>query len=127
MPPPKQKPMTASDASGARRLSSSSPARRSAMRRSLGCRAEGRRGVALARQARRAALRGEQVDGERGVAVGGEAGRDRADVLGEATVLVDHEHGASWRLGRRQHADQLTVGTGEADLLADGRRPGTCR
>ena len=93
MPPPKQNPITASFTPGARRCSSSSPARRSAIMRSGGACAERRRGVPVGRHRRRAAFLGQQVDRERGVAVGGQTWRDRADVRGQPAVLVDHEHG----------------------------------
>ena len=89
--------MVASLAPGARRRSSSSPARRSAIIRSAGALPESRGRVALRRQARRAALLGEQVDGQRGVAVGGEARRDRADVRRQPAVLVDHQHRTTGR------------------------------
>ena len=38
---------------------------------------------------------GDPVDGERGVAAAREPARDRPDVIGEAAVLVDHEHAAA--------------------------------
>ena len=83
--------------------------------------AERRGGIALRRQARRAALLGQQVDGQGGVPVGGEAGWDGADVRGQPTVLVDHHHRTMGRVGLRDDTDQLAVGTAEADLLPVGR------
>ena len=85
--------------------------------------AQRRGGVTLARQAGGAALVGQQVDRQRRVPVGGQARRDRADVRGESAVLVDHEHGARGRRGRREHPEQLTVRSGEADLLTGRPAP----
>ena len=64
MPPPKQKPITASSASGARRASSSRPARRSPTSRSVGRGGERSGGVTLARRLA-VALGGQQVDRQR--------------------------------------------------------------
>ena len=116
---------SASFAPGARRPSSSSPARRSAIIRSRGALPS----AAVASPSvgrRRAAFLRQQVDGKRRVAVGGEARRDRADVRGQSAVLVDDEHRTERRVGLRDDADQLAVGTTETDLLP-GRRRGGCR
>jgi hypothetical protein len=85
-------------------------------------------GLRVAAERGGAALLGEQVDRERGVAVGREPGRDRADVVGEATVLVDHEHRALGARRRGPGALQLAVRPREPDGLARaGRRGGRGR
>ncbi len=90
MPPPKQKPITAelrrrARAAGARRA----PARRSAIIRSAGALPRAAVASPSDGEARRAALLGEQVDGQRGVPIRREPRRDRADVRCQAAVLVD--------------------------------------
>ena len=61
------------------------------------------------------ALLRQQVDRERREPVGGEARGDRADVVGQAAVLVDHEHRALRLLRRRPRALQLPVRSVEAN------------
>ena len=82
--------------------------------------AERRVRVALARQARGAALLGEQVDRQRAVAVGGEPRRDRADVRRQPPVLVDDEDSALGRVGRRVDADEVALGPGKVISSASG-------
>ena len=65
-----------------------------------------------------AAFLGEEVDGEGGVAVGGEPGRDRSDVVVEPAVLVDHEHRALGRGGRGEETLELDGRAGEGDRFA---------
>ena len=87
---------------------------------------QGRRHVAGVAECRRSALLGQQVDGERRVAVAGEARRHRPDVVGQAAVLVDDQHRAD-RLGRRgEEALELAPRAGEPDRRA-GRRCGQAR
>ena len=75
----------------------------------------------------RPSLLGEQVDGERGVAVGGEPRRDRTDVGGETAVLVDHEDRPARIRRGGEHTDQLAAWPGEADLLGDRAGSGASR
>ena len=122
MPPPKQKPIMPIFWSGTRRCSSSIAERMSAISRSTGARAERADRLRVATEGLGAALCGQEVDGERGVPVGGEARRDRADVIGEPAVLVDHEH-RTFRLRRRGIGTlELAVGAGERDRRRGGRR-----
>ena len=63
-----------------------------------------------------AALLGEQVDRERRVAARGEPAGHRADVVGEAAVLVDHEDAAAWLRRTRPCPHQLApAGAPERD------------
>ena len=57
----------------------------------------------------------QQVDREGREPVGGEARRDRTDVVGQAAVLVDHEHRTLGPLRRRPRALELAVRSAEAN------------
>ena len=103
----------------ARFSSSSRLLRRSATRSSVLMRAERGRGVGKLRGAARA---GDQVRGERAVAVARQPARHRADVVGQAAVLVDDEHRALRGLGRRPGAGHRAGAAGEGVLGPGARR-----
>jgi hypothetical protein len=123
MPPPKQKPIAATFLPGTRRrqlrharLHVGVEARRVDLR-------EDRRDLRLVADLRRAALLGQQVDREGRPAVRGHPAGDVADVVGEAAVLVDDEHGAAGALRRRPRALEGAARAVEGDRLRVDDRP----
>jgi hypothetical protein len=79
--------------------------------------------LGLVADRRRTALLGEQVDRQRRVARRREAARDHADVVGEAAVLVDHQH-AAHRIGRGgERGHQRAARSWERDRLRGDGRP----
>ena len=122
MPPPKQKPIAADLIAGvrARELVDGRPSCR--RRTAPGGTAERRGGLRRVGERRRAALLGEQVDRERRVAAGGEPAGDRADVVGEAAVLVDDQDRAARASAGPRRPAASGPRAGERDRLGRQRR-----
>ncbi len=93
--------------------------------RSVACAAQDAADGALVGDGRRAALLGQEVDGQRREAGSGEPVGDRPDVVGEPSVLMDDEHRATRGGRHRQVALELTPRSRERDGRAgDARHAG---